>query len=128
MKLMMKKFILYLFLSLFITQNVYADAIVIGKCIGFFISKIGGDSSSTLTKPISRWLDNNNSSVVILNKINKEQKNCVIPGQLLMPCLSSYSNYDADLYIGMHEGMDLYNKIRYDPGSKALFTKACMLF
>ena len=70
----MKKFILYLILSLFITQNVYRDVKAIGWCIGYLTSKIMNEGQSSITQSNLKWMTKNNNDFQAVNKIHKEQK------------------------------------------------------
>lgn len=121
----MRKFILYLVLSLFITQNVYADVKGIGRCIGYLTGKIMNEGQSSITQSNLKYMKKNNNHFQAVNKINKEQKNCIIPGKSFNHCLSSYSNYDAQLFIEMNHGFNLYNQARYDEAKKILYEMAC---
>ena len=121
----MRKFILYIILSLFISQNVYSDTKTTGRCIGYLIAKMMNEGQSSLTQSNLKWMRANNNDIQAVNKIQQEQKNCVIPGQPFKHCLSGYSNYDAQLYIEMNHGTTQYSQYRYDQARRALFEMAC---
>ena len=121
----MRKFILYIILSLFIAQNVYADIKATGRCIGYLTSKMMFEGKSSITQFNLRWMRANNNSIQTVNKIQQEQKNCIIQGQPFKHCLSGYSNYDAQLYIEMNHGISQFNQYRYDQTRRTLFEMAC---
>jgi hypothetical protein len=121
----MRKFILYLFFSLFIAQNVYAN-VKTGFCIGFFVGKIMSEGQSSITQAEWNWLGNNSSDIDIVNKIRNEQNSCIKVGQPYDHCLSSYSNYDAKLYTEADRGTIFYNQNRYDQSKIAAFNIACL--
>ena len=123
----MRKFILYIILSLFIAQNVYSDPKE-GRCIGYLVAKMMNEGQSSLTQPNLKWMTANNNNIQVVNKIQQEQKNClaqVTQGQSYKHCLSGYSNYDAQLYIEMNHGSLQYNQYRYDQARRAIFEMAC---
>ena len=124
----MRKFILYIILSLFIAQNVYSDTRETGRCIGYLVAKMMNEGQSSLTQPNLKWMRANNNDIQTVNKIQKEQKNCiaqVTQGQSYKHCLSGYSNYDAQLYIEMNHGSLQYNQYRYDQARRALIEMVC---
>lgn len=117
---------LYIFITFFLlTNNLYADVQIIGRCIGFLTSKTMYEGQSSLTQPNLKWLKANYNDFQVVNKIVLEQKNCVIIGQPYKHCLSGYSNYDAQLYIEASRGAEEYNRIRYDQARRTLYELAC---
>ena len=121
----MRKFILYIILSLFIAQNVYASAIEIGRCAGYLTAKMRYEGQSSITEYNLKWMRANNNSIQTLNKIGQEQKNCMLPNQPIEPCLSGYSDYDAQLFTYFNEGLYIFKKDRYDKAARALNEIAC---
>ena len=121
----MRKFILYIILSLFIAQNVYADIKATGRCIGYLTSKMMFEGKSSITQSNLRWMRANNNSIQTVNKIQQEQKNCMLPNQPIEPCLSGYSDYDAQLFTYFNEGLYIFKKDRYDKAARALNEIAC---
>ncbi|MBC8307606.1 MAG: hypothetical protein H8E55_69075 [Pelagibacterales bacterium] len=121
----MKKFFVFLFLSLFISQNVYADSKVIGRCIGYLITKMQNEGQSSISKSNLNWMKKHRSEINVVTKISNEQKNCIVPGQPFKHCLSGYTNYEGQLYIEMNHGISQYNQNRYNEAKRALFEMAC---
>lgn len=121
----MRKSILYLVLSLFITQNVYADVKVIGRCIGYLVNKGMTEGQSSLTQSNLKWMRANNSIIQAVNKISQEQKNCIVPDQTFEHCLSGYSIYDAQLFTYYYEGLYIFQKYRYDKAARVMNEVAC---
>ena len=121
----MKKFFVFFFLSLFISQNVYAETKVIGRCIGYLMSKFQHEGKSSLGEGGLRWMGNHNSAIQITTKIINEQTNCIVQGQPFKHCLSGYTNYEGQLYIEMNHGVSQYYQIRYNEAKRALFDMAC---
>ena len=71
----MRKFILYIILSLFIAQNVYANAKKTGRCIGYLVSKIEHEGESSITQSNRNWMRANMSAIMAVKKISNERKN-----------------------------------------------------
>ena len=120
----MKKVLVYLFIGLFFSNNVFADTKKTGRCIGYLVSKWEHEGQNSLGIGYN-WLMTHADELNITNKINKEQKYCVAPGQDLAPCLKNYSNYEAELYMGMHHGIMLYQEAKFNKAKKAMYDLAC---
>ena len=123
----MKKFILYLILSLFITQNVYADVKVIGRCVGYLAQKIATEGKTSITKGNLTFMQRNVNEFTLLNKMhqNISKKNCIVAGQPLEPCLAGYNSYEKELYINMNTGIIYYDRSRYNQAKRAIYEMAC---
>ena len=125
----MRKFILYITFSLFVTQNVYADIQKTGQCVGYLSSKMKYEGGlNSLPEPNLKWIKENGMNFQIVSKILKEQKNCIIDNQPYLHCLSSYSNYERELFTWFNTGVDQYSQVRYIEAKKALWDLACSEF
>ena len=120
-----KKILNVLLIFFLLTSNVYADIKGVGRCIGYLVNKFKTEGQSSLTESNLKWMKANNSTIQAVNKISNEQKNCIVPNQPIDPCLSGYSNYDAQLFTYYYEGLYIFKKDRYDKAARALNEIAC---
>ena len=119
--------LLNVFLIFFLfTSNVYADTQSVGRCIGILSAKIQYEGQSAITETNRKWIQENNSSMQIVTRIGREQKDCVSNSNILIEsCLSSYSNYEAQLFKYFFEGINMFKMKRYDKVARALWEVSC---
>ena len=118
---------LNVFLIFFLfTSSVYADTQSVGRCIGILTAKAKYEGQSAITEFNRKWIQANNGGFQIVTRIGREQKNCVSnPNKLIASCLSSYSNYEAQLFKYYIEGINMFKMKRYDIVARELWEVSC---
>ena len=133
MKLIMKKFILYLFLSLFITSIGYADPVLtMGKCFGYLVAKIKNEGMSSLSPLNLNYIKNLDPRVAeTVQKLTSDGiDNCLVQGRPIsesLHCYSAYSEFEVKIHVGFQNGILDYRESRYN-GKKGLLDLACTQF
>ena len=122
----MKK-LLNVFLIFFLfTSSVYADTQKVGRCLGIITAKAKFEGQSAITEFNRKFIQANNSSLQIVTRIGREQKNCVSnPNMLIASCLCNYSNYEAQLFKYYIEGINMFTMKRYDKVTRELWEVGC---
>ena len=125
----MKRLLGFLVIGLFSCSSVLAGPKDIGICLGYLSTKFHKEGQ--ILPGQMEWVQSHMSELKIAQKIGNEQSNCIMPGQTYDHCLTSYSKYEQELYIGTNTGGVAYDSIVYEIEStrkakEALILTSCL--